>query len=290
MYTNASYFAARQYRDYCIYKALAKVEPEQSFRVMIEKVTRYEHEDFLFWRALSKEKKWSISKLEIWYFLLVRKLLGLIFTVKILERRARETAALYKKYLARSMDDEARRHIERMIEHEIFHERELIAQLKEDRVTFLSNIVLGLNDGLVELTGALVGFSFALEDHVLIAEAGFITGVAASLSMASSAYMQARYGNAEDPKKAGIYTGIAYIIVVLMLVAPFFVFQGVFISLTVMFGVAFFIINAMSLFGAVLLERSFFRQAGELFAASIGVGAVAFAIGMAFRLFSGVLI
>lgn len=287
---NAYFFAKRQYRDYCIYKALAKRESEENFRAMIEKVTRYEHEDFLFWHDLSPQKKFRVSKLEIGYFLFIRKIFGLIFTIKILERRARETAALYKRYLARNLPDDTRRHIERMIEHEIFHERELIAQLKEDRVTFLSNMVLGLNDGLVELTGALVGFSFALEDNVLIAEAGFITGVAASLSMASSAYMQARYGNAEDPKKAGIYTGIAYIIVVLMLVAPFFVFQEVFVSLAVMFGIAFFIINAMSLFGAVLLERSFLRQAGELFAASIGVGAIAFAIGMAFRLFSGVLI
>ncbi len=287
---NASYFARRQYRDYCVYKALAKTEPEESFRVMIEKVTRYEHEDFLFWRNLSSQKKFGVSKLLIWYFCFLRKVFGLIFTIKILQRRAQETAELYKKYLARNRDGDVRRHVEQMIEHEALHEDELVAELKEDRVTFLSSIVLGLNDGLVELTGALVGFSFALEDHILIAEAGFITGVAASLSMASSAYMQARYDKDKDPKKAGIYTGAAYIVVVLMLIAPFFIFREVFVSLAVMFGVAFFIINAMSLFGAVLLERNFLRQAGELFAASIGVGTAAFIIGMLFRLFSGVFI
>ncbi|MBI3075084.1 MAG: VIT1/CCC1 transporter family protein [Parcubacteria group bacterium] len=281
-------FAARQYRDYCIYKALAKIEPEESFRAMIEKVTRYEHEDFLFWRNLSPNKKFRVGKIEIWFFQFLRKVFGLIFTIKILQRRARKTAELYKKYLAQSRDNDFRRHIGEMIAHEALHEDGLVAELKEDRVTFLSSIVLGLNDGLVELTGALVGFSFALEDRVLIAEAGFITGVAASLSMASSAYMQARYGGEKDPKKAGVYTGAAYIIVVLMLVAPFFIFEEVFVSLAAMFGVAFLIINAMSLFGAVLLERNFLRQAGELFIASIGVGAVAFIIGILFRFFSGV--
>ena len=285
---NPHFFAKRQYRDYCIYKALARIEPEESFRAMIEKVTRYEHEDFLFWRNLSPDKKFSVGKIEIWYFQFIRKAFGLIFTIKILQRRARETAGVYKKYLARRKDGDLRRHIGEMVGHEALHEDELVAQLKEDRVTFLSSIVLGLNDGLVELTGALVGFSFALEDHTLIAEAGLITGVAASLSMASSSYMQARYGNEKDPKKAGIYTGTAYIIVVLMLVAPFFIFREVFVSLAAMFGIAFLIINAMSLFGAVLLERNFLRQAGELFAASIGVGTVAFIIGMLFRLFSGV--
>ena len=287
---NASYFDRRQYRDYCIYKALAKTEPEESFRAMIEKVTRYEHDDFLFWRNRSSQKKFGVSKIEIWYFHLLRKIFGLIFTVKILQGRAKETAAQYKKFLAHSTDSGLRREIERMIEHEAFHESELVAQLKEDRVTFLSNFVLGVNDGLVELTGALVGFSFALGDHVVIAGAGLITGVAASLSMASSAYMQARYGEGRDPKKAGVYTGVAYLVVVLMLVAPFFFFKEVFVSLAVMFGVAFCVINALSLYGAVLLERSFLRQAGELFIARMGVGAVSFAIGMLFRLFSGVLL
>lgn len=287
---NARYFAERQYRDYSIYKALAKIEPEESFRAMIEKVTRYEHEDFLFWRGLSQQKKFSVSTFEILYFLFLRKIFGLIFTVKVLQGRARETAARYKKFLSQSTDQDLRRQIERMIEHEALHESELVAQLKENRVSFLSSIVLGINDGLIELTGALVGFSFALQDQLLIAEAGFITGAAASLSMASSAYMQARYGEDRDPKKAGMYTGAAYFVVVLALVAPFFVFKEVFISLAAMFGIAFVIINALSLYGAVLLERNFVRQAGELFVASIGVGAVAFAIGMLFRLFSGIFV
>ncbi len=287
---NASYFAKRQYRDYCIYKALAKHEPEESFRAMIEKVTRYEHEDFIFWRNLSPQKKFSVSAAEVLYFLFLRKTLGLIFTVKVLQGRAKETVAKYKRYRAGVGDGDLGRHIGRMIEHESLHEGELVAQLKEVHVTFLSSIVLGINDGLIELSGALVGFSFALNDRVVIAQAGFITGVVASLSMASSAYMQARYGEDRDPKKAGIYTGGAYLIVVLMLVAPFFFFKEVFFALAIMFGVVFCIINALSLYSAVLLERSFARQAGELFIASIGVGAVAFAIGMVFRVFSGVLV
>ena len=55
-----------------------------------------------------------------------------------------------------------------------------------------------------------------------------------------------------------------------------------------MFGAVFLIVNGMSLHGAVILERNFFRQAGELFIASIGVGTVAFIVGTLFRLFSGV--
>ena len=50
----------------------------------------------------------------------------------------------------------------------------------------MGSVVLGLNDELVEFTGALAGFTLALSDHRLIALTGSITGIAAALSMASS--------------------------------------------------------------------------------------------------------
>ena len=50
-------------------------------------------------------------------------------------------------------------------------------------------MVLGLNDALVELTGALAGFTLALNDNRMVGMAGFITGVAATLSMAASEYL-----------------------------------------------------------------------------------------------------
>jgi len=214
---DARYFAEHQYRDYCVYKALAQGEPDADFRAMLQEMTRFEHEDFLFWRSLAKEHRYRASKFEIIFFKALRRMFGLIFTVKVLERRAKKILAHYRKYLARVTNAELRRRMETVVAHETYHEQVLIAQLKEDRVTFISNMVLGLNDGLVELTGALVGFSFALGDHLLVAVAGLITGISASLSMASSAFMQARYEENKDPRKAAFYTGLAYLIVVILL-------------------------------------------------------------------------
>ena len=47
-------------------------------------------------------------------------------------------------------------------------------------------MVLGLNDALVELTGTIAGLTFVLTNTTLIAMAGIITGIAATLSMAAS--------------------------------------------------------------------------------------------------------
>ena len=61
--------------------------------------------------------------------------------------------------------------------------------MHEERLDYMGSIVLGLNDALVELTGTLAGLSFALRDTNLIAVAGLVIGIAASMSMAASEYL-----------------------------------------------------------------------------------------------------
>ena len=58
-----------------------------------------------------------------------------------------------------------------------------VAMLDEERLRYTGSMVLGLNDALVELTGALAGLTLALRDAKLIALTGSVTGIAAALSM-----------------------------------------------------------------------------------------------------------
>ena len=86
----------------------------------------------------------------------------------------------------------------------------------------MGSMVLGLNDALVELTGALAGFSLALQNTRIVALTGMITGIAASLSMAASEYLSTKSEKGgKNPVKASIYTGIAYVITVIALIMPF---------------------------------------------------------------------
>ena len=61
--------------------------------------------------------------------------------------------------------------------------------IREKQLDYVGSIVLGLNDALVELTGALAGLTLALQNTRLIAIAGLITAIAASFSMAASEYL-----------------------------------------------------------------------------------------------------
>ena len=88
----------------------------------------------------------------------------------------------------------------------------------------MGSMVLGMNDALVELTGTLAGLSLAMQNTRIIALSGLITGISATLSMASSEFLSAKSEGNENALKSCIYTGIAYLITVTLLILPYLIF------------------------------------------------------------------
>lgn len=279
----ANYFAYRQYRDYVIYKALAKNERNLEFKKVLESLIDQELEDFHFWQKLADKKEFHVSKLQVFTFLFLRKIFGLTFTAKFLETREKKMISEYHQYI-KKVDPKIKKGIQAIIAHEQFHEAQLINQIQEHKIQFMSSIVLGVNDGLIELTGALVGFSFALNNHQIVALTGLITGIAASLSMAASAYIQARYEVGKDPKKAATYTGMAYIIVVLILVTPYILFSSSIISIPLMFLLVFSIIFVISFYASVIFQRHLWHEFFQMAGLSLGVAMISFLLSSALRL------
>lgn len=156
------------------------------------------------------------------------------------------------------------------------------------RVAFFSNIVLGFNDSLIELTGALVGFSFALRDASLVAVVGMVTGISASMSMTASAYQQARHENGRDPILAALYTGATYFCVALVLVAPFVILKDIYAALVVMGLIVAVLVAGISVYSSILLSRRYPRQLAEMGMFSVGVAIIAFFVGFVLNLFVGV--
>ena len=272
------HFARDEYRDYVTYRELAKTETVPEFKRILEALIEHELEDYRFWLHYSSAKAPRISALEIWCLKAMRRVLGLTFTAKFLEGHERDAIRKYTAFL-NTVDKALKPRVQEIIDHETHHEKELISQIKEERVKFLGSVVLGINDGLIELTGALVGLSFALRDHTMVALLGAVTGIAASLSMAASAYMQARHEEGRDPAKAAVYTGVAYAVVVAALVLPFALIPNTFAALAVMGGMILLMIAGFSFYSSVLFERRFTRQAGEMLLFSVGVAGVAFLLG-----------
>ena len=73
----------------------------------------------------------------------------------------------------------------------------------------------------MELTGTIAGLSFALQNTRVVALSGIITGISATLSMAASNYLAERADGNPNAVKSSVYTGIAYLITVALLVLPY---------------------------------------------------------------------
>ena len=169
------------------------------------------------------------------------------------------------------------------------HEAALIELIDEERLRYISSMVLGLNDALVELTGALAGFTFALGNTTTIAMAGFITGSAATFSMAASEYLSKKNDPSEEhPVKAAVYTGIAYMIVVTMLLIPYCCFANPLTSLFFCLFNAGLVILIFTFYVSVVRKEPFKPAFLEMIGISFGVAALSFCIGWGARTLLGI--
>jgi VIT1/CCC1 family predicted Fe2+/Mn2+ transporter len=164
-------------------------------------------------------------------------------------------------------------------EAEAAHEQELLAMLDEERLRYAGSVVLGLNDALVELTGALAGFTLALGETKLISLAGLVTGISASFSMAASEYLSCKADNDPRAAKSALYTGIAYIITVALLITPFLIAHNKFAALGVTLLLAVLIIFVFNYYLAVAKDLNFKRRFAEMALISLGVAALSFGVG-----------
>ncbi len=284
---NVAGFARDEYKDLTIYKELVKSETSPEFKKILNSLIKHEQDHFEFWKGLSEQKEFSINPLTVWFYKFTRKVLGLTFTAKLLEKHEKEAIEHYREFLKTAQGD-VKKKVKKILEHELDDEKLLIAQIEEPQVEFISSIILGLNDGLIELTGVLVGFSFAFTNHNLVALTGLITGIAASMSMASSAYMQARHEEGKDAIKAGVFTGVSYLIVVLLLIFPFFITANLYLALPIMIIIVLLIIISISYYTAILFDRKFVSQFLEMFIFSIVVATIAALIGFLFKNLTGI--
>ncbi len=273
---NVLKFQKNEITEHLVYKNLAEKDGK-----ILERIAIDEYKHYLFWKNISgkdvEPDKWKIKK-----YILISKVFGITFAIKMMEMGEGEAQEAYSKLKGKVEG------IESIIDDEIKHERALIAMIKEEKIEYVGSMVLGLNDALVELTGALAGLSFALQNTRLIGVVGLITGLAAAMSMASSEYLSKKSENFEKPGKAAAYTGIAYLFTVIILILPYFLLTTYYFALagTLIFGV--FAILIFTFFVSVVKELSFRRLFLEMVLLSFGIAAISFLIGVVIRTFFGV--
>ena len=266
-----------------IYEKIAAFAKGGENRETLLRLSREEKAHYLIWKQYTgiemKPEKGKVFK-----YTLIARLLGFTFAVKLMER-GEEAAQDEYELLVQEVEEsiEIRRQEEE-------HEAALLAMLDEERLQYVGSMVLGLNDALVELTGSLAGFAFALQNTRLIALSGLIVGISATFSMASSEFLAARSEGRSDALKSCSYTGIAYLLTVVALIAPYLIFpvSQYIPALLCMLAVVVLIIAGFTYYTSVAQDQPFRSRFAEMALISVSVAVLSFVVGILAKRFLGV--
>ena len=268
--------------EHHIYRRLAATVTDPGNRRVLEDISNDELRHYHTWREYTGRDvapdRWSIVK-----YYLISRILGFTFGVKLMERGEENAQVNYGGLRTAVPESDA------IAREENEHETALLSLLDEERLRYTGSIVLGLNDALVELTGALAGLTLGLRDTKLIALTGSIIGIAAALSMGASEYLSTKSeGTVKSPARASVYTGVTYLFTVLALILPYLVLGNYYLCLGVTLGVALAIIALFNYYISVVKDEPFGRRFLEMAGLSFGVAGFSFLTGFVLRVFLGV--
>ena len=258
-----------------IYERIAAFAGGEENKQTLLRLSQEEKAHYEIWKKYTGETmKPQMGKVR--KFTVLARILGFTFAVKLMEK-GEEGAQEEYALLAAEVEESI--HIRQQEEE---HEKALLDMLDEERLQYVGSMVLGLNDALVELTGSLAGFVFALQNNRLIALSGLIVGISATFSMASSEFLAARSEGRSDALKSCTYTGIAYLITVVLLIAPYLIFgvHQYIPALICMLLVVVLIIAGFTYYTSVAQDQPFKRRFWEMACISIGVAVMSFVVGV----------
>ncbi len=268
--------------EYEVYKKLAGLHNGEEREILLQ-LAEEERKHYEFFKGYSKVDI-GPDLFIVWRVYLLTRIFGLTFGLKSMESWEDSVQREYRE-IQRFIPD-----IAEVIRDEERHERVIAGIAHEEKLIYVSSIVLGLNDALIELTGALAGYTFALGTTSKIALVGLITGIAASMSMAASEYLSSK-ANIHSRKNhllsAGI-TGVAYIVTVLLLVSPYLFPISKYLALGIAFAIAVSIIFVFNYYSSVVHRDSFKKRFCEMLLLSLGISFISFLIGITLKRVMGI--
>jgi vacuolar iron transporter family protein len=265
-----------------IYRRIASAIDDTHNRDVLRGIAGEELEHYNFWKQYTATDI-SPDRIRVLVSSLLLRVLGFTFTLKFLaSRHARDV----NKAVIDAIPD-----AESILQKDEAHIKQIMALtdlLDEERLHYVSSIVLGLNDAIVEFTGMLAGLTFALQDNGLITITGIVAGISASLSMAATEYLSQRSEEGHDkklkPPKAALYTGITYMITVALLILPFIVIKSPYIALPFTLATALIIIFGFTFYLSVAKSLNFRKRFAEMAIISMGIALLSFILGLGVRL------
>ena len=266
-----------------IYAEIAKFAKGDKNKETLKRLSAEERAHYEIWKSYTNIEM-KPEGFKVFKYKWLARILGFTFAVKLMEK-GEEAAQDEYALLASEVKESVL-----IKQQEEEHESALLEMLDEETLQYVGSMVLGLNDALVELTGSLAGFTFAMQNTRLIALSGLIIGISATFSMASSEFLAARSEGRDDALKSCTYTGMAYLVTVVLLILPYLLLgnEMYLVALACMLGVVILIIAGFTYYTSIALDQPFKSRFLEMAGISVSVAVLSFIVGILAKQFLGV--
>lgn len=258
-----------EYGDYAIYQRLAKTHATRKrarprkLADVFEKLSQTEYVHYEFWKKYSPRTEAKVSKFKLYAILIIEAVLGATFAIKFLERHEKKSIKQYKA-IEKRIPSEDRARFEQMVREEQEHEVQLADQVQGSVLKYMSFIVLGLADAIVEVSGIHAGSLGIYNSTELTGLAGIIAGASASMAMASAAYAQAKQGFQGSASMSAVITGVSYFLNAVLLATPYFITKVAWEAMSVSLSFAIIVLACTSYYNSIVSGSNFWRDFLEL--------------------------
>ncbi|MGD0396896.1 MAG: hypothetical protein ABSB26_08335 [Nitrososphaerales archaeon] len=279
---------SHEFTDSELYKRLSKtVSSASPFAGVLMQLSATEHKHYEFWKKYAPEEEPKVDRVKLYWVLFLRRILGLTFASRFLDRHESSVVKEYRT-LAGLIPEADKAAFEEMVADEQEHEKEFAQKIESSAIRYISFVVLGLADALVEITGIHAG-SLGIYDVTEYAGlAGVTAGAAASLAMASAAFAQAKQGFQGSARLSAVYTGISYFITAIILAAPYFLTPSMIYALGTSLFLAVVILALISYYSTVISGKTFLRDFLEMLLIMFGVTVALYLFGHFIRVSTGI--
>ena len=180
--------------DLSLYKALREISHETHAQQTLDELIRVETGHLEFWQKFFDVRVARLNlgrRFKLMFMILVCRIFGSIAVHLTLEAievyGVRKYLTLWKSYRGAPLGEA----LQNILMDEIKHEDVLVTTLTDRKINAeqIRNIFLGLNDGLVEILGAISGFFGAFSNPATVLMAASTTAVAGALSMGAGAFL-----------------------------------------------------------------------------------------------------
>jgi len=279
---------SHEFTDAKLYERLSKtVSSASPFAGVLMQLSATEHRHCEFWKKYAPEEEPKMDRLKLYWILLLRRVLGLTFASRLLDRHESSVVKEYRA-LAGLIPEADKAAFEEMVADEQEHEKEFAQKIESSAIRYISFVVLGLADALVEITGIHAGSLGIYNLTEYAGLAGVTAGAAASLAMASAAFAQAKQGFQGSAKLSAVYTGISYFITAIILAAPYFLTPSMIYALGTSLFLAVVILALISYYSTVISGKPFLRDFLEMLLIMFGVTVALYLFGHFIRVSTGI--